>query len=112
VEFPEVAGYPVGGDFEIKYYMIQMHYDNPTQTAGKSDGGCRWRESRNECVGRRDSSGIRYYIGKERRQHELGYLTLGMDSYVLGLTIPPRVDQFIVDSYCPANATQVKDYSS
>jgi hypothetical protein len=28
MEFPEVAGYPVGGDFEIKYYMIQMHFNN------------------------------------------------------------------------------------
>ena len=31
VEFPAVAGYPLGGDLEIKYYMIQMHYDNPLQ---------------------------------------------------------------------------------
>ncbi len=29
MEYPPEAGYPVGGDFEIKYYMIQMHYDNP-----------------------------------------------------------------------------------
>ena len=36
VEYPEVAGYPVGGDFEIKYYMVQMHYDNPTQAEGTS----------------------------------------------------------------------------
>jgi hypothetical protein len=33
VEFPEIAGYPVGGDFEIKYYMVQMHYDNPKQAS-------------------------------------------------------------------------------
>lgn len=31
-EFPENVGHPMGGDFEIKYYMIQMHYDNPKQT--------------------------------------------------------------------------------
>ncbi|CAF1632041.1 unnamed protein product, partial [Didymodactylos carnosus] len=29
VEFTPEAGYPVGGDFPVKYYLIQMHYDNP-----------------------------------------------------------------------------------
>ncbi|CAF1097122.1 unnamed protein product [Adineta steineri] len=63
VEFPEIAGYPVGGDFEIKYYMVQMHYNNPKKMSN-----------------RRDSSGIRFYLGNELRQHDLGYLTLGTDS--------------------------------
>ena len=35
VEFPEIIGYPVGGDAEIKYYMLQMHYDNPNLNRGK-----------------------------------------------------------------------------
>jgi len=35
VEFPEIGGYPVGGDFEIKYYLIQMHYDNPKSMPSK-----------------------------------------------------------------------------
>jgi hypothetical protein len=34
VEFPEEAGFPVGGDFPIKYYLIEMHYDNPQLSAG------------------------------------------------------------------------------
>ena len=29
-EFPPVAGYPVGGNFTIKYYLVQMHYNNPS----------------------------------------------------------------------------------
>lgn len=32
VEFPEIGGYPVGGDTDVKYYMVQMHYDNPSRT--------------------------------------------------------------------------------
>lgn len=36
VEFPEIAGYPIGGDFPIKYYMIQMHYDNPNLMSSKN----------------------------------------------------------------------------
>jgi len=88
VEFPEIAGYPVGGDFEIKYYMVQMHYDNPHQMSNRTD-----------------SSGIRFYLGAQPREHELGYLTLGADSSILGIVLPPRTDHFIVDSYCSAIAT-------
>ena len=29
IEFPEVVGYAVGGDVEVKYFVVQMHYDNP-----------------------------------------------------------------------------------
>ncbi|CAF4919956.1 unnamed protein product [Rotaria sp. Silwood1] len=88
VAFPEEAGYPVGGNFPIKYYLVQMHYDNPNQLSNRTD-----------------SSGIRFYIGKELRQYDLGYLTLGTDSSAIGLAIPPKVERFIVDSYCSADAT-------
>ncbi|CAF4866010.1 unnamed protein product, partial [Rotaria sp. Silwood1] len=86
--YPEEAGYPVGGNFPIKYYMVQIHYSNPNQLSN-----------------RKDSSGIRFYIGKELRQYDLGYLSLGTDASALGLAIPPKVERFIVDSYCSANAT-------
>jgi hypothetical protein len=35
VEFPEEAGYPVGGDSPVKYYMIQMHYDNSKESSSR-----------------------------------------------------------------------------
>ncbi|CAF4327797.1 unnamed protein product, partial [Adineta steineri] len=88
-EFSDVAGYPVGGDSSVKYYMIQMHYDNPKQSSN-----------------RRDSSGLRFYLSNELRQHDLGYLVFGTDISFLSLVIPPRVDRFVVDSYCPSTATR------
>ncbi|CAF1430401.1 unnamed protein product, partial [Rotaria sordida] len=88
VAFPEEAGYPIGGDFLIKYYMVQIHYNNPNQLSNRTD-----------------SSGIRFYIGKELRQHDLGYLTLGTTSTPHALAIPPKMERFIIDSYCPATAT-------
>ncbi|CAF3997847.1 unnamed protein product [Adineta steineri] len=88
-EFSDVAGYPIGGDSSVKYYMIQMHYDNPKQSSN-----------------RRDSSGLRFYLSNELRQHDLGYLVFGTDISFLSLVIPPRVDQFVVDSYCPSTATR------
>lgn len=35
--YPEEAGYPVGGDFTVNYYMIEMHYDNLHQVSSKTD---------------------------------------------------------------------------
>ncbi|CAF4083643.1 unnamed protein product [Rotaria sordida] len=90
IEFPEQAGYPVGLNSPNKYFMVQIHYDNPQQISN-----------------RRDSTGIRYYLGNQLRQHDLGYLTFGTVSSLLGLAIPPKVEKFIVDSYCPSNVTRV-----
>jgi hypothetical protein len=36
VEFSEEAGYPVGIYSPNKYFMIQMHYDNPKLTSSKN----------------------------------------------------------------------------
>ena len=58
-------------------------------------------------LGRQDSSGIRYYLGAQPRKYELGYLVFGTQSSVLGISLPPRADQFIIDSYCPAMGTSV-----
>ncbi|CAF2880902.1 unnamed protein product [Rotaria sp. Silwood2] len=29
LEYPDIGGYSISGDIEVKYYMFQMHYDNP-----------------------------------------------------------------------------------
>ncbi|CAF4087480.1 unnamed protein product [Rotaria sordida] len=89
VEYPPEAGYPVGGDFSNKYYMVEIHFDN-----------------RKIASNRRDSSGVRFYIGKELRQYDLSYLVLGTLSLPGAIVIPPEVDQFTIDAFCPAKATQ------
>ena len=55
----------------------------------------------------RDSSGVRFYLGDGLRQHDLGYLVFGTLSKAAALAIPPKTKQFIVDSYCPPEATRV-----
>lgn len=59
------------------------------------------------CLDRTDSTGIRFYLGNEFRQFDLGYLTFGTDATIAALAIPPQVERFVVDSYCTANATKV-----
>ena len=58
-------------------------------------------------LGLRDSSGIRFYLGNRLRKYDLGYLLFGTLSSPKSLSIPPKYDQFIVDSYCPGEATRV-----
>ena len=55
----------------------------------------------------RDSSGIRFYLANELRKYDLGYVLFGTASRPASLAIPPKVEQFIVDSYCPPEATRV-----
>jgi len=88
-EYPVEAGLPIGGDHQTKYYMIQIHYDNPRLMSN-----------------RHDSSGIRFYIGDELRENDLGFLTFGTGSSPSSIAVPPQVERFSVDSFCPSFATR------
>ncbi|CAF1240142.1 unnamed protein product, partial [Didymodactylos carnosus] len=87
--YPEEAGYAVTSDIDSKYFMIKIHYDNPRQASNL-----------------RDSSGIRFYLANELRRYDLGYVLFGTLSRPASLAIPPKTEQFIVDSYCPPEATR------
>lgn len=56
---------------------------------------------------RYDNTGIRFYLGNQLRRYDLGYLSLSLLPSPLAIAIPPRVDQFTIDSYCPAEVTEV-----
>ncbi|CAF3886409.1 unnamed protein product [Rotaria sp. Silwood1] len=85
-EYVPEAGYPIGGDLPVKYFMVQVHYDNARLLSN-----------------RRDSSGIKFYVDSKLRQYDLGYVVFGLSSSAYGIAIPPHVDRFIIDSYCPTN---------
>ena len=101
ITYPEEAGYPIGGDFTVIYYMIELHYDNPCLVSSRkllflTNSRC------SSCLDRRDTTGVRFYFGNKLREHDIGYLTFGKDSTAQALAIPAGADRFIVDSYCPA----------
>ncbi|CAF5161996.1 unnamed protein product, partial [Rotaria sp. Silwood1] len=54
-----------------------------------------------------DGSGIRFHIGNQLRQYDIGCLTFDTDIMPNSLAIPPNVQNFIADSYCSRNATIV-----
>ncbi|CAF4070081.1 unnamed protein product, partial [Rotaria sordida] len=53
-----------------------------------------------------DNSGIRFYIGNELRKYDLGYLTFAVHESSAGIAIPPVVNQFEIDAYCPVDFSQ------
>ncbi|CAF4453893.1 unnamed protein product [Rotaria sp. Silwood2] len=52
VEYPKEAGYPLGANFSVAYYMIQVHYNNPQGISNRVD-----------------SSGVRFFLGNTLRHH-------------------------------------------
>lgn len=67
-----------------------MHYDNP--------------ELKNDIV---DKSGLRLYLTKQLRDHDLGLITLGTDGAPMSLQIPPQSNEFTYTSICYPQCTQV-----
>ena len=54
-----------------------------------------------------DNSGLRFFVTENLRPNDLGVLTFGTGAGPESLAIPPGVSKFVVDSYCPAFASQV-----
>lgn len=67
-----------------------MHYSNPYSLSNRFD-----------------RSGIRFILGHSLRPYDIGYMTLGTNTDLVALAIPPQMKQFHVDSYCPSEATTV-----
>ncbi|XP_071773863.2 DBH-like monooxygenase protein 2 homolog [Centroberyx gerrardi] len=83
-EIPEDAGIPVGGELNDTYYRLEIHYNNPTSEAGRTD-----------------SSGLRLYYTDQLRQHDASVLTTGlMLDLSLGYDIPANATQFHTYGVC------------
>ena len=87
--------------------MTQIHYENPKLVTSRLFLPVNEDPSIAVSLDRHDTTGIRFYIGKELRQHDIGYLSFGTDATAYGLIIPPGVDRFVVHSYCPVDASHV-----
>ncbi|RNA32042.1 DBH-like monooxygenase 2 -like protein [Brachionus plicatilis] len=81
--FPKDAGYPMGGDTDYSYLVLELHYDNP-----------------NLDIGFIEKASLRFHLTKKLRQKELGVLTLGTDPSLYGIAIPPKMDRLSIKNYC------------
>ncbi|XP_055353897.1 dopamine beta-hydroxylase-like [Paramacrobiotus metropolitanus] len=88
LRYPPEAGYPIGGREFSPYVRIEMHYNNPEETAGRID-----------------SSGIRFYYTTQLRPFDAGCIELGLE-YTPKMAIPPRMDHFQLSGNCIAGCTE------
>ncbi|CAF0944282.1 unnamed protein product [Brachionus calyciflorus] len=81
--YPKDTAYPIGGDTDYSYIVLELHYDNPEMELGYVD-----------------KVTLRYYMTKNLRKNELGVLTVGTASTPFGIVIPPKAEQQSIKSYC------------
>jgi len=86
--FPPEAGYPLDPDVGPRYFMMETHYNNPTQDADITD-----------------SSGIRVYYTASLRRHDAGVLSVGLDPNWRHI-IPPGQREVVSEGHCISACTQ------
>lgn len=69
--FPEGVGFPIGGNGNDHYLVLETHYDNPNLAADVMD-----------------SSGMRFYYTETPPTHRAGIMTVGHDISRI-MIIPP-----------------------
>jgi len=86
--FPLKAGFPVGTGDSPSSYMLELHYDNPEGI-----------------VGRKDSSGVRFYYTSTLRQYDAGIFAVGykVSPYMI---IPPKQESWLTVGYCAKECNQ------
>merc|ERR1712137_46928 len=81
--FPEDVGFPVQERPNMNdYFLMETHYDNPTQRTGVID-----------------NSGVRMTLTKQFRRQEAGLLQLGQDVNTYQM-IPPGEEAFVSSGFC------------
>ncbi|CAL7941350.1 unnamed protein product [Xylocopa violacea] len=84
--FPEHVGIPIAEHSEGSYYMLEVHYNNP---------------SMKKVV---DSSGVRLHLTPKLRPQEAGILVAGVAVSPLHL-IPPKQKEYATAGYCTPHCT-------
>lgn len=83
---PEHVGISIAEHGENSYYMLEVHYNNPTMK---------------KVI---DSSGIRLYLTPKLRPQEAGILVTGVAVSPLHM-IPPQQKEYITAGYCTSHCT-------
>lgn len=87
--WPSEAGMPLGEEGGARFVNIEMHYDNPEGLEGVVD-----------------NSGLRIFYTPELRKYDSGVLLLGHALWWPKMVIPPKADNFRIDSYCTKECTK------
>lgn len=83
---PEHVGIPIAEHGESSYYMLEVHYNNPTKRKVT------------------DSSGIRLHLTSKFRSQEAGVLVAGVAVSPLHM-VPPQQKEYATAGYCNPDCT-------
>ncbi|XP_078682281.1 DBH-like monooxygenase protein 1 isoform X2 [Branchiostoma floridae x Branchiostoma belcheri] len=81
--YPENVGMSLGGPGDPKFLLMETHYNNPQHKKGI-----------------KDSSGLRLLYTSNLREHDLGFMQLGMETIGWTQIIPPGSQAFISVGTC------------
>ena len=84
---PDHVGQPMGGEERERYFLLQMHYDNPDMDTGVVD-----------------NSGLSILYTDKLREHDVFHLNLGVSTNVRNI-IPPIQESFISGGRVSAECT-------
>jgi len=86
--YPDNVAYPVGGQGNPEFIVLEMHYDNPQVVAGIVD-----------------SSGMEFFYTTTPPQQRAGILAVGhLVSNVM--IIPPNAENYTVTALCSESCTR------
>ncbi|XP_039286537.1 MOXD1 homolog 1-like [Nilaparvata lugens] len=86
--YHDLVGLPLAEDNRSTYFMLEIHYDNPTFSKVH------------------DSSGLRLYYTENLREYDGGILISGVTVSPLHI-IPPRQPQYKTAGYCDGSCTKL-----
>lgn len=87
--YPPEAGLPIGGKDYNPYIRLEVHFNNPEQSAGLID-----------------SSGMTVRMVSKLRQYDAAIMELGLE-YTDKMAIPPGVLAFPLSGYCIPECTKI-----
>lgn len=85
---PEHVGIPIAEHGENSYYMLEVHYNNPTMKKVT------------------DSSGLRLFLTEKLRPQEASILMAGVAVNPLHV-IPPQQKEYATVGYCSTHCTNM-----
>lgn len=88
--FPEDTGYPIGGDTDYKYFVVEVHYDNPERK-----------------IGFFDDLTLRFHATSKLRKNELGVMTFGTNANKKSILVPPDVERYTISTQCYSDCTSL-----
>ena len=86
-KFPQKVGYPIGGASDVRFALMEIHYDNQDPKRSFTD-----------------QSGLRLWTTQTYREHEAGLLMVGY-KVSKQLLIPPLQDAYLKEAFCHGDCT-------